>query len=490
MRVWFAIITLLFAQFFVVAQADERDEVPTQIYRSLLPAMLSNTGEKNFRQDLNRLCEPCEKQIAEYVFTKQEIDNLNKQIEEQRSRLSEAYKAISWNEDKDGTDEYEQSLNHLSRVSQKLHELQDYQIKLNKIHNENYNKLIRCIYDKCMANDYDAGFTTYTHHFGVSPEINRNEISSYPLDGEFDIGELTYSRISIHYLMTITTCKLCKEKSREINQWILDNHDILQLPDNLKNENASNADKEAFRNQVRQFIHTVDNKRAELRQCEKQCVKKDKSHGAVLPDKKKIRYYAAAGATNLRTDDLKESIDAGKPIFAANGITGDFDSDTNDTGYSIAVGVEIPLESASLIDINVFYTDGVEIKGDVAGNAATAGGPFTFNSKGKQEIKSFGIEASYLKKITNNIFLGGGLGYKYFEIEDSSDVETTLNGVVTSNVSSGDTKYENVVSAQVEARINLTESLFINLEASRTLEEVGFNNEHITSLSTFIGLRF
>ncbi len=44
-------------------------------------------------------------------------------------------------------------------------------------------------------------------------------------------------------------------------------------------------------------------------------------------------------------------------------------------------------------------------------------------------------------------------------------------------------KHENVVSAPLEARVKFTENVFLNVKASRTLEEVGFNDEHITTIS-------
>ena len=492
MKIWIQILVLLLAHFSVTIQADDDEGIaPTKISRGELPVMINTAGEKYFRQDLLRLCEPCEKYIDIYTYTRKRLVEIDEQIKKQRLNLRRANRELEDNRDIDGTDDYQALLKHRFNESQKLQNLNQQRDKVITTLTLNYDKLIKCIYDKCMADAYDARYKAYEDSFQIDINLNKNEITNY-YETNFDVDDFTYSPISKVYLLTITKCKHCKQKSNEINQWILDNYDEnLQLPDNLKRDNATTAEKEAFRNQIRGFVRLVDEKRAELRRCEKQCINKDKSHGSVLPENKKVRYYAAAGVSHVKSEDLRESINAGKEIFAANGIDGEFNSDSHDLGHRIILGFEVPLENGSIVDVNVFFQDGIVIRGDVSGTAATIGGPFTFDSTGKQKIKTYGIDFSFLYRLTPSFFLGGGLGYHFFDIVDESNVVTTLNGVITSSVASRDSEHESVVAATAKLRYNFGKRIFLGGDVSRTLEEVGFNDDdHVTSVNAHVGVRF
>ncbi|MDW3095518.1 MAG: hypothetical protein R8G33_07595 [Gammaproteobacteria bacterium] len=495
MKILIQILVLFIAHLSVTIHADdnssdEENVAPTKISRVALPVMISTAGKKYHRQDLIRLCEPCEKYIDIYTYTRKTLVEIDEEIRQQKLTLKRTNRKLSDNRDKDGTDEYQLILNQRFKENQGLKNLILQREEVMSTLTKNYNNLIKCIYEKCMADAFDAGYKAYEDSFLVDVSLDKDEVTNY-FDTNFEVDDFTYSPISKVYLLTITKCKECKHKSNEINQWILDNYDEnLQLPENLKGDNASSEEKELFRNKVRKFIRIIDEMRAELRQCEKQCIKKDKSHGSILPEKRKTRYYAAAGVSHVKSEDLRESINSGKEIFAANGIDGNFNSDSHDFGYKLILGAEIPLQSGSLIDVSVFFQDGVEIRGDVSGTAATLGGPFTFDSTGKQEIKVYGVNLSYLHRLTENFYFGGGLGYHLFDIVDESNVITTLNGVTTSSVASRTSEHENVVSAIIKARYKIGKYLIFGIDASRTLDKVGFNEEHVTSVDSYVGVRF
>ena len=492
MKILIQILVLLLAHLSVTIQAeDEEDIAPTKISRGELPVMINTAGEKYFRQDLLRLCEPCEKHIDIYTYTRKRLVEIDEQIKKQRLNLRRANKELEDNRNIDGTDDYQVLLKHRFNESQKLQNLKQQRDKVITTLSLNYDNLIKCIYQKCMADAFDAGYKAYEDSFQVDVSLDKEEITNY-FDTNFEVDDFTYSPISKVYLLTITKCKECKQKSNEINQWILDNYDEnLQLPETLKGDNASSEEKELFRNKVRKFIRIIDEMRADLRRCEKQCVKNDKSHGSVAPDKKKMRYYSAVGGAYVKSEDLRNSINQGKQLFADNGISGNFNSDTHDIGYKFIFGTEIPLENGLIADVSVFFQDGITLRGDVEGNASTPGGPFTFNANGKQEIKAYGIDFSLLYSIGRNLLLGGGLGYHFFDITDKSNTVTTLNGVVTSSTSSKDSEHENVFAAHAKFRYYFGKRIFVGGSVSRTLEDVGFNDEDpITSADAHVGVRF
>ena len=505
MKTLIQIVVLLFAQLFGNTQADDNSAneeriAPTKITRGELPVMMYNAGKKYFHQDLYRLCEPCENYIDDYAYTVKELQNTNQQIKDQESKLKRLDEELTNLREQGEDAKYELEKEYFNQETQSLKKLKSQKEILLSTLERNENNLLKCVYEKCMEKDFHAKYKAYNSGYLVITDGDSiDESGAYTgetppswLDSEFIVADFYYTPMSKVYLLTITKCKQCKQKSKEINEWILDNYNKnMQLPDNLKVDNASESDKEAFRNQVRNFVREVDKKRAELRECEKQCIKKDKSHGSVLPDKKKIRYYAAAGVSHVRSEDLRESINSGKEIFAANGIDGDFDSDSHDLGHRVILGFEVPLENGSIVDVSVFFQDGITIRGDVRGTAATVGGPFTFDSSGKQEIKTYGIDFSFLYRLTPSFFLGGGLGYHFFDIVDESNVVTTLNGVITSSVASRDSEHESVLAATAKLRYNFGKRIFLGGDISRTLEEVGFNDDdHVTSVNAHIGVRF
>ena len=250
------------------------------------------------------------------------------------------------------------------------------------------------------------------------------------------------------------------------------------------------------RDEAKSVYNLADEKRAELRKSKNQSIKKDKSHRSVLPDKRKIRYYAAAGVSHVKSEDLRESINAGKEMCVegpGDDFDCDFNSDSHDFGHRIILGFEVPLENGSIVDVSVFFQDGITIRGDDRFSAATMGGPFCIDSTSKQEIKTYGIDFSFLYKLTRNFFLGGGLGYHFFDIVYESHVVTQLVGedVILSSVDSRDSEHESVVAATAKLRYNLGKRIFLGGDISRTLEEVGFNDDdHVTSVNAHVGVRF
>ncbi len=507
MKITIPLLVILIHQLLFTAVAQEG--AAEKLRRATLPILMGDeshlggtkSGVDN-RQDLYRLCEPCEKYIDEFFYTKKELSNNLQQVGKQRSKLKELDREISELRVKGEDAKSLLKKEAYQKEAQNLKKLEEQRLILLSTHERNENNLLKCMYQHCMDKDYadtdlDWNYTVWDSGWGDSKEYDFK-----PAWEELTIEEL-YQTLPIHsyygrspvpkrYLLTITDCKNCKHRSKEINNWILENYnEKLSLADNLREENYTEEKAAVFAAEARDFITIVEKKRAELRECEKQCIKKDKSHGSVFPDKRKIHYYAAAGVSHVKSEDLRESINAGKEIFAANGIDGDFESESHDLGYRIILGFEVPLENGSIVDVSVFFQDGITIRGDVSGTAATIVGPFTFDSTGKQEIKTYGIDFSFLYRLTPSFFLGGGLGYHFFDIVDESNVVTTLNGVITSSVASRDSEHESVVAATAKLRYNFGKRIFLGGDISRTLEEVGFNDDdHITSINGHIGVRF
>ena len=450
-------------------------DAPSDSEQSIIT--IKNVYKLIYKNQSNKLdaCQPCENLLKFLNKNSNTIDSLHSQISSLNNEIIDLqgkhikYKNLKRKENQDYIDQISILNKRKTNLEKEKDRLYDEQIDLE-------HQLLACIYTECFVDTSAYSWVDeYDEYSGESSELRAS------------------STIDLRLLLVSTSCAECKSMVKATNDWILQYYrdHVNTLPMELREGKTKKEQIVLWELRKRAFVDEVIKKKKELKECEKQCIKKDKSHGSLLPDKKKIRYYAAAGVSHVKSEDLRESINAGREIFAANGIDGDFNSDTHDLGHRIILGFEVPLENGSIVDVSVFIQDGITIRGDVSGTAATIGGPFTFDSTGKQEIKTYGIDFSFLYRLTPNLFLGGGLGYHLFDIVDESNVITTLNGVITSSVASRDSEHESVVAATAKVRYNLGKRIFLGGDVSRTLEEVGFNDDdHVTSVNAHVGVRF